>query len=80
MTPLRFANPSPPSGWIEDFHLQAVDHARHTTERPPRGGLSEIRSGVLIRLREQRLSASRASRADPTRPGRGRRAGARLKD
>jgi hypothetical protein len=49
MTPLRFANPSPPSGWIEDFHLQAVDHARHTTtERPPRGGLSEIRSCVLI--------------------------------
>ena len=30
MAPLRFANPSPPSGWIEDFHLQAVDHARHT--------------------------------------------------
>src|SRR5207244_13041149 len=30
ITPLRFANPSPPSGWIEDFHLQAVDHARHT--------------------------------------------------
>src|SRR6202451_382773 len=30
MTPLRFANPSPPSGWIEDFHLQAVDHAWHT--------------------------------------------------
>jgi hypothetical protein len=27
---LRFANPSPPSGWIEDSHLQAVDHARHT--------------------------------------------------
>ena len=24
MTPLRFTNPSPPSGWIEDFHLQAV--------------------------------------------------------
>jgi hypothetical protein len=33
MTPLRFANPSPPSGWIEDFHSQAVDHARHTTKR-----------------------------------------------
>ena len=29
-TPLRFANPSPPSGWVEDFHLQAVKHARHT--------------------------------------------------
>ena len=28
--PLRFANPSPPSGWIEDLHLQAVGHARHT--------------------------------------------------
>ena len=36
MTPLRFANPSPPSGWIEDFHLQAVDHARHTTKRAMR--------------------------------------------
>src|ERR1700738_3986834 len=34
MTPLRFANPSPPSGWIEDFHSQAVDHARHTTKPP----------------------------------------------
>jgi hypothetical protein len=31
-TPLRFANPSPPSGWIEDFHLQAVDHARRTPQ------------------------------------------------
>ena len=33
-------NPSPPSGWIEDFHLQAVVHARHTKiglpEREPR--------------------------------------------
>ena len=33
MAPLRFANPSPPSGWIEDSHLQAVDHARHTNGR-----------------------------------------------
>jgi hypothetical protein len=32
MTPLRFANPSPPSGWIEDFHLQAVVHTRHTRQ------------------------------------------------
>src|SRR5271166_6320824 len=29
--PLRIANPSPPSGWVEDFHLQATEHARHTT-------------------------------------------------
>jgi hypothetical protein len=28
---LRLANPSPSSGWIEDFHLQAVVHTRHTT-------------------------------------------------
>src|SRR6266567_404315 len=33
VTPLRFANPSPPSGWVEDFHLQAVEHARRTTEK-----------------------------------------------
>ena len=32
-TPLRFANPSPPSGWVEDLHLQAVEHARRTTEK-----------------------------------------------
>jgi hypothetical protein len=38
--PLRFANPSPPSGWIEDFHLQALDHARHTRKRPRGSGLS----------------------------------------
>jgi len=41
MTPLRFANPSPPSGWIEDFHLQAVDHARHTEKTPQRAGFKE---------------------------------------
>ena len=29
MGPLRFTNPSPPSGWVKDFHLQAVGHARH---------------------------------------------------
>ena len=33
-TPLRFANPSSSAGWIEDFHLQAVVHARHTMKRP----------------------------------------------
>ncbi len=32
-SPLRFANPSPPSGWVEDFHLQAVEHARHTIKK-----------------------------------------------
>src|SRR5262245_55767422 len=28
------SNPSPPSGWIEDSHLQAVHHARHTKNTP----------------------------------------------
>jgi hypothetical protein len=41
MTPLRFANPSPSSGWIEDFHLQAVDHARHTTKSPAVGSRAD---------------------------------------
>jgi hypothetical protein len=41
-TPLRFANPSPPSGRVKDFHLQAVDHARHTMKKPRVGrGRSE---------------------------------------
>ena len=29
-TPLRFSNPSPPSGWIGDFHSLVDVHARHT--------------------------------------------------
>ena len=32
VTPLRFANPSPPSGGIGDFHPQAIEHAGHTTK------------------------------------------------
>src|SRR5512133_2894920 len=31
-TPLRFAITSPPSGYEEDLHLQAVEHARRTTK------------------------------------------------
>jgi hypothetical protein len=41
VTPLRFANPLPSSGWVKDFHLQAVDHARHTTKKAP------VQRGVL---------------------------------
>src|SRR5580704_11662360 len=29
--PLHVASPSPPSGWAEDFHLQAAEHAQHTS-------------------------------------------------
>src|SRR5215471_7114753 len=58
MTPLRFANPSPPSGWIEDSHLQAVDHARHTTTTPPRSSrrrLHVMTNPVLIAQRPWRI-------------------------
>jgi ATP-binding cassette subfamily B multidrug efflux pump len=34
----QLINPSPPSGWIGDLHLQAVDHARHTRKTLPAGG------------------------------------------
>ena len=44
MMPLCFANPSPPSGWIGDFHPQAIEHARHATERLRRRG-REDRNG-----------------------------------
>jgi hypothetical protein len=58
MTPLRFANPSPPSGWIEDFHLQAVDHARHTTNRP--AFLPAYFTGDYVIRRGQYLAATGA--------------------
>jgi hypothetical protein len=32
--PLRFAITSPPSDCEEDFHLQAIEHARHTKKKP----------------------------------------------
>jgi len=43
--PLRLASPSPPSGWAEDFHLQATKHARHTTK--PTSSAWELRGGVI---------------------------------
>src|SRR5215472_11032978 len=49
--PLRFTSPSPPSGWAEDFHLQAAEHAQHTT-KPLRG--SSLRRGP----RDRRLLAA----------------------
>ena len=35
-SPCVITSPSPPSGWAEDFHLQAAEHAQHTTN-PLRG-------------------------------------------
>jgi hypothetical protein len=62
MLTLKRASKSRPSGeWSDD------DYDVFDGDRQPRGGLSEIRSGVLIKpLRwKQRSSASCASQADP---------------
>ena len=37
MTPLRFANTSPPSGCVGDLHPQVMKHARHTRKGRARG-------------------------------------------
>jgi hypothetical protein len=42
MTPLRFASPSPSSGWTEDFHLQAVVMLGTQDEGPACAGPSVI--------------------------------------
>src|ERR1019366_3929467 len=48
-TPSRFAIASPSSGCEEDFHLQAVEHARHTQEKPaPPGAGYIVHRGRLL--------------------------------
>src|SRR3954469_17194288 len=47
-TPLRFANTSPPSGCVGDLHPQAVEHARHTTNRFAGVRGSPARSRVAV--------------------------------
>src|SRR6266498_5806720 len=41
-SPCVVANPSPPSGWVEDFHLQATEHAQHTTKPLARYGRERL--------------------------------------
>ena len=50
MTPLRFANPSPPSGWIRDSHPQTVEHARHTMTEYGKHGKPRSRLSTLPTL------------------------------
>jgi hypothetical protein len=38
MTPLRFANPSPPSDWIEDFHSKLSIMLAHNERSPGKMG------------------------------------------
>src|SRR5436190_7296802 len=43
-SPCIITRPSPPSGWPKDFHLQAAEHAQHTTKvNPERTALVGIR-------------------------------------
>ena len=42
-TPLRFANPSPPSSWIRDLHPQVGKHAWQTSKKP----IAEIDDGLV---------------------------------
>src|ERR1700693_4425229 len=51
-SPCVVTNPSPPSGWVEDFHLQVTEHAQHTTKSlrdsplkrgPTRGRCNQMR-------------------------------------
>jgi hypothetical protein len=58
-TPLRFANPSPPSGWIRDSH----PHARHTMTPGRTPGL-EIASAIPTSADRRR----RRSSSFPARP------------
>ena len=46
-TPLRFANPSPPPGWIRDLHPQTVEHARHTMTEYGKHGKPRSRLSTL---------------------------------
>jgi|SRR5215813_10144804 len=62
MMPLRFANPSPPSGWIEDFHLQAVvQYSAH--QRKPR-----VCRGFELRNKGERLEGPESLRRFNTIP------------
>ena len=62
-TPLRFASPSPPSGWAGDSHPQAVRHARHTAQK------RDIQSRFFAQLRPcAATGCSRKSARSPRRP------------
>ena len=49
-SPCIITRPSPPSGWPEDFHLQAAEHAQHTTKQLERRTLRVILFGRAIAM------------------------------
>jgi hypothetical protein len=81
-TPLRFARPSPSSGWAEDLHVQPVDHARHTERRASPNALTLAAMTALMPATPAHAtpSAGRACRRSSRRCRRGlsgRRSGRR---
>jgi hypothetical protein len=58
--PLRFSSPSPPPGWAGDFHPQAVEHVRHTNQKPPIciGGSERLCATDVPPLHERTFSRS----------------------
>src|SRR5271169_2325668 len=47
-SPCVLASPSPPSGWAEDFHLQAAEHAQRTTKPPRAADASRAQNCGLV--------------------------------
>jgi hypothetical protein len=83
-TPLRFAITSTPSGCEKDFHLQAVEHARHTQKRreasskkkppapdqPTTEGLPEVSGHRIVGVHGQRTGCRGACAGSaPANPG-----------
>ena len=75
-TPLRFPSTSPPSSCAEDFHLQAVKHARHTTCQPSLDAhfnsnlvatLESRFPGIARHFRRRPAASPRVGRATRTR-------------
>ena len=53
----------PPSGWIEDFHFPATEHAGHTTKpRSAAGCRARRQYGVLLQLQNEPMSRRLAAR------------------
>ena len=70
-TPLRFANPSPPSSWIRDFHPQAGKHAWQTEKpRPADAGRAGWAAALArdpdVTMRLDALDALAANDVEPT--------------
>ena len=67
-SPCVLASPSPPSGWAEDFHLQAAEHAQHTT-KPQAADASRdiIWQGTCHVAEKQLRNVSAGSNSPPLR-------------